>query len=126
MSVSETTHGVKLTLDGDKRDYIVFRQGSGNTVEIYDIVVGSVRRCGRGRALVNMLTDRYLPNGTRLVFAVTRTDNAIAIAFYIEMGFRVVGVLREFYRDQPGLVRHVDAIMFGKDVGDHANGEPLG
>lgn len=41
----------RLTLE-DYRDFIDWRPGSGRSVEIFDIAVGSARRQGRGRELI--------------------------------------------------------------------------
>lgn len=81
-------------------------------MEIYDIQVGSSRGQGRGKELVQRL---YLdvPRGCRLIWAITRSTNQVAQHFYEALGFRVVGVLREFYKDD---VDGVDAVMYGKDV----------
>ena len=95
------------------QDFLKWREGSGRTVELFDIQVGSKRRDGIGRAMVYKLL-RELPRGTNLVWAITRTTNQIAQEFYEDLGFRVVGVLRNFYKDQ-GL-DGVDAIVFGRDI----------
>lgn len=89
-------------------DVLDYREGSGGTVEIFDVVVHSQRRKGRGRALVSCLLARLAPETH--VWAITRSDNDIAQEWYEAMRFRVVGVLREFY----GSERGVDAIMYGR------------
>lgn len=97
----------RITLD-DPRDYLDWREGSGWTVEIVDIHVGSERRRqGLGRKLVEALFAKLEPD--RHVFAITRADNEIAIQWYEALQFRVIGVLRRFYAE-----RGVDAIMFGR------------
>lgn len=101
-------------LGEDTRDYLLYRQGSGTTVEILDIVVGSERRKGVGRNLINQLLG-LLPVEVKLVFAITRSDNFIAQQFYESLHFRVVGVLRNFYQDTPGVLNQVDAVMYGLD-----------
>lgn len=103
----------------DKRDYLAWREGSGYplTVELYNISVGSERRKGKGRKLVNLLLGS-IPKETKLVFAITRATNFIAQRFYEEMRFRVVAVLRHFYQDGPE--QTVDAIMYGRDIGSQA------
>lgn len=112
---SPPTGVTRITLDDDDRDYLDWRQGSGHTIEIYDLCVGSERRRGRGRALVNRLL-RNLPSGTRMVWAITRGTNRIAQLFYEEMRFRIVGNLFDFYQDEGSNPRCVDAIMYGRDV----------
>lgn len=109
--VSGTIH-----LDKDTRDFLVYRSGSGkNSIEIYDIQVGSDRRKGRGRALVNTLLTHYTPRDVNLIYAITRSSNLIAQEFYEGLGFRVVGVLRNFYKDEFSK-DCADAIMYGRDV----------
>ena len=95
----------------DGKDYLDWREGSGGTVEIFDVVVNSDRRKGRGRVLVSILLAQ-LPAETK-VWAITRSDNDIGILWYEAMRFRVCGVLREFYRTERG----VDAIMFIREAG---------
>ncbi len=101
----------------DPRDFLVWRAGSGNTVEIYDIAVGSDRRRGKGTALLSKLLAIIGPD-PRCVFAITRATNFVAQQFYERRRFRVVGVLRHFYQDGPE--QTADAIMYGRDIGSLA------
>jgi len=96
-----------LTLE-DPADNLIYREGSGGTVEIYDIVVGSERGVGKGRALVKRLLDE-VQDRTNLIFAITRASNHRAQQFYAHCGFRFVGSLHSFYDGE-------DAIVFGLDV----------
>lgn len=93
-------------------DYLKWRQGSGATVEIYDIVVGSERREGHGREMVRILKTR-VPLETKLIFAIARESNGIAKDFYTALGFRIVGRLQRFYNDDCGIE---NAIVFGLDL----------
>lgn len=88
------------------QDVLLYREGSGGTVEIFDIVVNSERRKGNGRKLVDLLKEEV---DTYLIFAITRSSNQIAQAFYLSCGFRVVANLTRFYDDE-------GAIMFGLDI----------
>ena len=110
--------GLKAIRGESPDDFLIYREGSGNTVEIFDIVVNSVRRQGKGRQLVYKLYE-MLPRGTNLVWAITRASNQIAQQFYEELNFRVIGVLRNFYNtlDEDGN-ECVDAIMYGRDVAE--------
>jgi ribosomal protein S18 acetylase RimI-like enzyme len=107
-----------LILDGDSRDYLVWRSGMGRTIEIFDICVGSERRKGKGRRLVKMMlleVAKYPKGkGPSLIYAMTRYDNAIAHQFYEYMGFRTLGKLHCFYRDGAGQNEH--ALVWGLDV----------
>lgn len=89
-------------------DFLIWRDGSGDTVEILDIVVDSDRRKGRGRQLIEALF-KMLPAATK-VFAITRTSNLIAQQFYEKLGFSVTGILRNFY----GSAHSADAVMYGR------------
>ena len=102
----------RLTLS-DPRDYLDWREGSGGSVEIYDIVVNSDRRRGRGKALVEELVRvvRKTLGRNRLVWAITRSSNLIAQQFYLAVGFRQVGLLVRFYPDN-----HDHGLMFGVTV----------
>lgn len=89
-----------------------WRIGPGATAEIVDIEVDSdSRRQGYGRRLLEMLLNVAKENGFQLVYAICRADNDMGQLFYECCKFRVVGVLREFYK--PG-IRGVDAIMYGR------------
>lgn len=93
-------------------DYIAYRPGSGNTIEIFDIAVSSERRKGVGRRLVKEMLSK-LPKDC-LVWAMTRPENTIACTFYSSLGFKVLGLLRGFYSDG-------DSVVYGlhtKDLGD--------
>ena len=97
-----------IFLDDDHQDFLIWRDGSGGTVEIFNIHVGSERRRGKGRHLVEALF-REVGEG-KLIWAVTRADNCIAQEFYEALRFRVLGVLREFY----GARAVVDAVVYGR------------
>ena len=56
----------------DERDFLQWRQGSGTTIEIYDIVVGSERRQGKGRRLIERLFTEVMSSPyVDLVWAIT-------------------------------------------------------
>jgi ribosomal protein S18 acetylase RimI-like enzyme len=94
-------------------DFLIWRPGSGGTIEIFELQVNSERRRGRGRALVSQLLKLKISKEVKLVWAITRTENFIAQQFYEGMGFRIVAVLRNFYKDGH---HTVDAIMYGRDI----------
>lgn len=109
-----------IYLDGDPRDFLTFREGSGGTIEIYDIAVGSDRRRGKGTRLVQDVLNHRLPPGTKTLWAMTRMSNQIAQQFYERLGFRVAGILRNFY-DKPDAA---DAVVFAYDVRIDPGPEP--
>lgn len=101
----------RISLDDD-RDVLIWREGSGRSVEIFDIVVGSERGKGKGRRLIAALLAE-LPEGTSMVYAITRLGNTIAHQFYEALGFRIVGRLHHFYRDTGG---NESALMYGLEL----------
>lgn len=113
----------RLTVDHNKEGtHLDWRQSSGATVEIFDIVVcNEDRRQGKGRQLVDALIDRVCPRvGAKKVFAITKAANFVAQQFYEEMRFRSIP-LRNFYGilDKNGF-ETVDAIMYIRDIGSQA------
>lgn len=115
----------KIILNNDPRDFLIWREGMGRTVEIYDIAVGSERRMGKGTRLVELLLIELgrKPEAERptLIYAITRMSNEIAHQFYESFtthdnpnGFRIVARLHRFYRDGGGDVE--TALMYGLDV----------
>lgn len=100
----------RITLE-DPRDFVDYREGSGHTIEIFDIQVGSERRQGKGRRLLELLFAHLKPE-TR-VWAITRADNETAQQFYEACQFKTVNVLRRFYGPAVG----VDALMFVRKAG---------
>jgi len=66
-------------------DFLNYRNGSGDTIEIYDILVNSERGKGIGTNLLNILKERE-PN--KVIFAFTRESNTLARAFYRKNGFQ--------------------------------------
>jgi ribosomal protein S18 acetylase RimI-like enzyme len=97
----------------DPGDFIDWREGSGRTIEIFDIAVNTVRREGKGRQLLDKLRSA-IPTDTSLIFAITRCSNEIAQQFYESNGFRIVGRLHRFYQDGPEGTEN--ALMYGLDV----------
>lgn len=86
---------------GNHLDYLFYRKGSGDTVEIYDIAVKSDRRRGKGTEMFNKLID--ITKAER-VFAITRRSNHGAQKFYQNLSME--GVIL------PGLYPDEDAIMY--------------
>ena len=105
----------KITLD-HSQDYLIWREGSGNTVEIFDLLVMSDRRVGMGRKLVDILIEKVTGEAD-LIFAFTRPSNRISQKFYTGIGFLRMGVLYSFYRNETGSgTRYEDTIIWGRKL----------
>lgn len=74
-------------------DRLVYREGAGDTVEIFDISVNSEVRRGIGTRMINTLKKQF-PN--KHIFAITHSHNLIAQEFYKSNGF-VGTLLPNFY-----------------------------
>lgn len=83
-----------------KVDVLDYRDGSGGTIEIYDIVVNSERGVGRGEALFRELLEKENP---KRVFAFCRDDNTNAHAYYERLGFKGTH-LPAFYPDGGAII----------------------
>lgn len=101
-------------------DRIEYCQHPCGNVEILDIVVGSERRQGQGRKLIEGLKEKCKTLKTRclLMFAVTRCSNVVAQQFYEACGFRIIARLHNFYHDdqQDGPTTTESALMYGLDL----------
>jgi len=103
----------KIVLDNEERDYLLWREGSGGTIEICDILVMSGRREGKGRQLIDKLLKEMIGK-THLVFAFTRPTNRISQDFYEGIGFKPYGVIPWFYSN-PDLPSGVEeAVIWGR------------
>lgn len=94
----------------NKKDILEYRKGSGGTIEIYDIVVGSKRRKGNGSKLIELLKKKVKTN---LIFAIARERNSGGHLFYEKIGFRSIAKLSKFYRFDG---KYEDARMYGLDL----------
>lgn len=103
----------KLTLNKGQ-DYLIYREGSNNTTEIYDIAVTSERQKGYGTQLIKKLEKKVKGN----IFAFMRYSNDKAKIFYEKNGFNGTKI-DGFYPDE-------DAILYVKNSGTKACAEYLG
>jgi len=91
----------------DDRGYIVWREGTGNNIELLHIGVFEKRK-GYGRQLVKEMLERLEENPPYFsVFGFTRTSNKIAHSFYKTLGFNLVPLA--------GLYKDGSAVMFWQD-----------
>lgn len=77
---------------------VIGRQVAGEA-EILNLAVRvSARRRGEGKALVGKILEEFAEQGVSRVFLEVRESNAIAVGFYEKLGFRQVGVRRDYYQ----------------------------
>lgn len=76
------------------KDFIVYRNGSNDTIEIFDIAVMSERRKGYGTQLINKLKQK-----NKNLFAFMRASNENAKIFYEHNGFKST-FINNFYPDE--------------------------
>lgn len=74
------------------RDYLLWRYGMGDTLEIVDIAVYSGRRKGVGRSMIDELEK------DKTIYAFCRSTNIEAHKFYKKLGFKR-RFLPKFYPD---------------------------
>jgi len=87
------------------RDYLVWRAGSGGTIEIFNIFVLSERRkSGIGRKMIEELRAKAEKSKKHLIFAITRLSNKNAQQFYEKTGFYLIAELPGFYSDESALM----------------------
>lgn len=84
----------------NKIDYLEYRKGMADTLEIYDIAVMSERGKGIGTSLVKELIKKENP---KIVYAFCRESNKLAHSFYRKFGFKGT-VINNFYGEESGII----------------------
>lgn len=74
-----------------EQGYLVWRYGTDNNVEIYDIYVQEKRQ-RLGTELFKKLIDELADNPPKYIFMFTKKDNIIAQKFYLKLGFEILPV----------------------------------
>lgn len=77
-----------------KKDYLYYREGQNNTVEIYDIAVNSERNKGIGSEMISELKLQG-----KNIYAFVRESNANARRFYMKNNFTLI-LIKAFYPDE--------------------------
>lgn len=111
---------IAYTGPNNEQAWLIYREGSGETVEILDIHVDpNFRRRGVGKRMINDLIGKLGKNNL-LIYAITRVSNVAAQEFYEAIGFRIVGRLHQFYRRREDMVDgksgYTHALMYGLDI----------
>jgi ribosomal-protein-alanine N-acetyltransferase len=90
--------------------YASFRRGAQEAELLRLAVAPTERRRGVALRLVSEGLHRLAPGGVRTCFLEVRTENAGAIAFYREIGFREAGRRKGYYRDGS------DALVYAREL----------
>ena len=100
---SEPDNPWALWLVALERDEVVGYIGSQTAVDETDVMNVAVhpdhRRKGIAEALIEMLIKQLQEQGSHALMLEVRASNAPAIALYEKMGFRQVGLRKNYYRN---------------------------
>ena len=100
---SELDNQWALWLVALERDEVVGYIGSQTAVDETDVMNVAVhpdqRRKGIAEALIEMLTKQLQEQGSHALMLEVRASNAPAIALYEKIGFRQVGLRKNYYRN---------------------------
>ena len=100
---SELDNPWALWLVALERDEVVGYIGSQTAVDETDVMNVAVhpdqRRKGIAEALIEMLIKQLQEQGSHALMLEVRASNAPAIALYEKMGFRQVGLRKNYYRN---------------------------
>ncbi len=87
---------------------------SGAEAHLLNICIrGDLRRNGYGRSLLNYLFDIARKHNAQKIFLEVRPTNEIAIELYKDLGFREIGIRREYY---PAPIGKEDALVLSKSL----------
>lgn len=103
----------------NEHGYLVWRQGSGNTIEIFEIEVDDDhRQQGHGTNLIEQLEEYGRKNHYLMMWAITRHSNRPARAFYDNTGFSILAAPLTFYKDEQSIAgkRAPEAIIYGRPI----------
>lgn len=98
-----------------KREIIGYIVGQikKDSAEIVSLAIKPAwRRKGVGTAFINYLIDHFKKNGYREIFLRTRTKNKFVISFYQNIGFKIIKIIKNYYRNGD------DAYLMKKNLGE--------
>lgn len=83
-------------------DYIVWRKGTGSSIEIVHLYVAD-RRKGRGTVLLKDMATKLKDglDSVQSIFGFTRSSNECGVGFYRAMGFDLLHI-PHLYEDETG------------------------
>lgn len=87
----------------DHRGYVVWRAGTGRTVEVLQLFASEYRQ-GYGTSMLSDMCGKLTDTEVATVFGFTRAQSVRAQVFYISLGFKLTRV--------PAMYAEGDAILF--------------
>jgi ribosomal-protein-alanine N-acetyltransferase len=109
-------HWAQVLVDPDQGilGYIVAMSGAGELHLLNVTVIPSHQGRGLGRRLLERLEDEARTRGVAEIWLEVRASNARARALYVRLGYREVGLRRQYYPGPPG--RREDAILMSRPL----------
>jgi ribosomal-protein-alanine N-acetyltransferase len=102
-----------ILLDGHIAGYGVMSVAAGESHILNLCVDPGLRRRGLGRALLTYLLKDAVAAGARVMLLEVRPSNTAGIALYEQMGFKRIGMRKDYYPARGG---REDAIMLEREV----------
>ena len=106
----EATNVVVAGRDGEIAGFAIMEYAEESSHLLLLAVHQEARRHGVGSALLAWLEKTVLTAGIGKIYLEVRSRNEAARAFYRELGYREIKLIRRFYRGQE------DAIRMAKDM----------
>ncbi len=109
-------HWAQVMVDPDQGilGYIVAMRGAGELHLLNVTVIPAHQGRGLGRALLERLEDEARIRGVAEIWLEVRASNLRARALYARLGYREVGLRRQYYPGPPG--RREDAILMSRPL----------
>ena len=91
----------------DYRGYVVWRVGTGRTVEVLQLFASEYRQ-GYGTSMLADMCAKLADTDAVTVFGFTRAHAIKAQAFYISLGFKLIRI--------PAMYAEGDAVLFTQNL----------
>ncbi len=101
---------VGLVVEADDRivGYVVYSLHKSELSVQNIAVVGTMRRRGIGRAMAGVLCKKLAAHKRNSIGLVVRETNVVGQLFFRAVGFRAIGIEREFFEDGDGYEMRYD------------------
>ena len=109
-------------LDEDPVAHAAVSVGAGESHLLNLCVRRDVQGRGYGRALAMHVMKRVRERGASAMFLEVRPSNLVAAGLYESLGFREIGIRKNYY---PAQVGHEDARVLALDLDAHFRSDPL-